>query len=113
MKSMSLLLFVFILSGCASALDRKARLDYVLAVPVDCTQVDNQIEQLEAEKVQVGEQVANGIASILPTSVIYNLVVGELGSRWTLANGEHNRVIDERITHLQSACTQMAMTTTK
>ena len=106
MKNAYILLLVLLCSGCASAVAKHEALHNQLAKPIDCDMAKKQIAQLEEEKIGSGEQFANGIASILPTSVIFNLLSGEYSSRLSLANGKYNKQLDQQIARIEANCNQ-------
>lgn len=104
MKIFIVLSFVIFTTGCASAIDRHHSLQAELDMPIDCKHAQKQISQLQKNYVTSGEQFANGVASILPTAAILNLISGEYSSRWKLANGEYNERLIMRIEDIQKEC---------
>lgn len=106
MKILVIVGLIVITSGCASAIDRHQVLQTELDMPIDCEHAQEQINQLQKNYVSSGEQLANGIASILPTAAILNLISGEYSSRWKLANGEYNDRLIMRIEDIEKECDQ-------
>jgi hypothetical protein len=93
-----------LLGGCASAQHRHAEIAYHLENPVNCDHAAMDIMTLEDAKASAAEKVANGIATILPTSALLNLMVGEWGSRKAIAFGQFDRKITKKISEIEMSC---------
>ncbi len=92
------------LGGCASAVGRHEHLQAQLTSPVDCLNADNDIASLQGEKASSGEKFLNGVASLLPSSVLLNLVTGEFTSRVSIASGKFNKRVDTKIQDIHDSC---------
>lgn len=92
------------LGGCASAQHRHAEIAYHLKNPVNCDHAAMDIMTLEDAKASAAEKVANGIATILPTSALLNLMVGEWSSRKAIAFGQFDRKITKKISEIEMSC---------
>lgn len=109
-----LVLSVLVLSGCASAVNRHHVAQAQLDRQINCTNAHNDIEMLKAEKASTSEKIANGIASILPTSIIFNLIAGEFSSRKAIATGEFDQMLYMKIDDIEKHCgTNQASTSLK
>ena len=104
MKNFILLIAILSLGGCASAVGRHQQLQAHLSSPVNCLSADNDIAQLENEKASSGEKFLNGLASLLPSSALLNIVTGEYVSRVAIASGKFNRSVEERISDIEESC---------
>lgn len=98
------------MSGCASALSKQRVLDAQLSQPLDCANAHQQVAQLESQYVSGSSRVLNGIATVLPTSALINLISGEYVSRVKLASGEFNQKITDRVAEINQYCHQMLAT---
>lgn len=65
---------------------------------------------LRKEKASTSEKIANGVASILPTSVVYNLIAGEFSSRKAIAiaSGEFDEMLYMKIMDIEITCSLAA-----
>ena len=93
-----------ILGGCASANNRYDQLNSHLSTDVDCKQAKLQIAALEESKISDSEKLANGIASVLPTSIVLNLIVGEYSNRAKIASGHYEEQRQNRINYIKHDC---------
>ena len=59
---------------------------------------------LQSEKANVAQQMAAGLQTIVPTSIVVGLVTGTSGTSAQVENGEYNRMIDARIAEIKSVC---------
>lgn len=98
------LLLALLLGGCASAQHRHAEIAYHLENPVNCEHAAMDIMVLEEAKTSAAEKVANGIATILPTSALLNLMVGEWSSRKAIAFGQFDSKITKKISEIEMSC---------
>lgn len=96
-------LVVFI-SGCAPAVKRHEIAEVQLNQQINCTTEKEDIESLKQEKSSTAEKLVNGIASILPTSIIFNLLAGEFTSRKATATGEFDQTLYMKIDDIEQKC---------
>lgn len=92
------------LSGCASAVKRHEQLSTHMNYQIDCSMADSYIAELEQEKASMFEKIANGVATVLPTSAIFNLLAGEFGSRRNIASGKFDQQLVMKIDEIESTC---------
>lgn len=104
MKKLMCLVMILSLGGCASAVGKHKHLQAQLKSPVNCTNADSDIASLESEKASSKEKVLNGLASLLPTSVLLNIVTGEFASRVSIASGKFNKRVETRIKDIHDSC---------
>ena len=106
MKSLLMLAIIalFFLSGCASAVKRHEQVQRHLNKAVDCAQAHLDIATLELQKTTTREKLVNGVASVLPTSILLNVILGEYGSRVAIATGAFDRTVDNKINAIESDC---------
>jgi len=70
----------------------------------NCFTAESDIRVLQSEKANVAQQMAAGIAAIVPTSIVVGLVTGTEGTKAQVESGEYNRKIDARIAEIKSTC---------
>ena len=97
-------IIIFFLAGCASAVKRHEVANIQLNQGVNCTTAKQDIAALRMEKTTASEKLANGIASVLPTSVIFNLIIGEFSSRKAIATGEFDQMLYMKIAAIEKQC---------
>lgn len=91
-------------SGCASAVGRHQSTMMYLDGDIDCHNAQHHVSQLQKSKSTPREKLANSVASILPTSIVFNLLAGEYSSRYAIASGKFDKEIDNRIMEIEDAC---------
>ncbi|MDO6558943.1 hypothetical protein [Paraglaciecola chathamensis] len=105
MKTLLLIpIYAFFLSGCASAVKRHELAQGHLNKTIDCKVAHADIAELESHKTSTGEKLVNGVASILPTSILLNVILGEFTSRAAIATGAFDSKVDSKIQDIQSDC---------
>lgn len=99
--SVTALLF---LSGCASAVKRHELAQKHLNKDVNCDKASADIATLESHKSTTREKWVNGVASVLPTSILLNVILGEFGSRAAIATGVFDETVERKIKAIESGC---------
>jgi len=103
----STLLFVF--AASAHAGDTKAekeakQIEDNLNNPVSCSTAEADIRTLESEKAHTSEQVGKGITSIVPVSLVVNVVQGDEDESLKIATGHYDRLLDDKIAKIKKEC---------
>jgi hypothetical protein len=93
---------VALAAGCAT--EYKKNLANLDKPPINCFTAEGDIRVLQSEKANVAQQMAAGIAAIVPTSIVVGLVTGTEGTKAQVESGEYNRKIDARIAEIKSTC---------
>ena len=75
-----------------------------LAQPVNCATAPADLRALESEKAHVGKQIAAGVTSIVPVSLVVNVVTGTEKEHFKVATGKYNEMIDDKIAEIKSTC---------
>lgn len=109
LRLLLLLFSIVVLGGCASANGRYETLNAEIAKPINCQHAKMQIDLLEEAKVSKREKIANGIASILPTSIILNLITGEYSSRAKIASGKFDNTLYMKINAIHKECDEQML----
>lgn len=104
LKASALLCFCAILGACSSANHRYQQLDAHLANSIDCEHAHMQISDLEQNKLSSSEKFANSVATVLPSSIVINLIAGEYSARAKLASGQFDDKVQMRIDDIKQTC---------
>ena len=75
-----------------------------MKMPISCATAEADIRVLEQEKVRVGKQIAAGVSTIIPISLVVGIVTGKAGTKIRVATGKYNKMIDKRIAEIKSHC---------
>ncbi len=105
MKKMSKITLVIslaiFLSACATG---QKKVEKEMKMPISCATAEGDIRVLENEKAHVAEQIAEGVTSIIPISLVVGIVTGTEGTKIRVATGKYNKMIDKRIAEIKSEC---------
>jgi hypothetical protein len=91
-----------LVAGCA--MQYKKTEENLDKPPINCFTAEGDIRVLRSEKANVAQQMAAGIAAIVPTSIVVGLITGTEGTKAQVESGEYNRKIDARIAEIKSVC---------
>ena len=72
--------------------------------PVNCATAHNDLQTLEAEKTNVAQQVASGVTAIVPVGLVMGILTGTEGTKISVASGNYNKAIDNRIAQIKMEC---------
>lgn len=102
MKKTVGLLGVMVLVAACSAVSKQAQQD--LAKPINCATAQGDIRVLQSEKEHLGRQIAAGVTSIVPISLVVNTATGNEKTNIQVATGEYNTMIDMKISEIRQLC---------
>jgi len=91
-----------LMAGCA--MEYKKTEENLNKPPINCFTAEGDIRVLQSEKASVAQQMAAGLQTIVPTSIVVGLITGTSGTSAQVENGEYNRMIDARIAEIKSVC---------
>ncbi len=72
--------------------------------PVNCATAEADIRVLESEKATTADQVAMGVSSVVPISLVVGVVTGKAGTKYRVTTGEYNKMLDAKIAEIESLC---------
>ena len=72
--------------------------------PANCATAESDLQTLEAEKVNVAQQVGSGVIAIAPAGLVIGILTGTEGTKIDVATGEYNEAIDKRIEQIKTEC---------
>ena len=89
----ALALGMAVLTGCAG--QYKAQ-EEAMKQPINCDTAEGDIRALQGEKTNAAQQAAAGVTSIAPAGLVLGLLTGTAGTKYRVATGEYNDMIDKR-----------------
>jgi len=99
----SLALFLTVLiSGCYTAEKKTAQ--ETPTAPINCATADGDIRALEQEKKSTAQRIAAGVKSIVPMALVAGAVAGQAGTKYRIATGEYNTMLDNKIAEIKQQC---------
>jgi hypothetical protein len=93
---------VLLLAGCESTKYQEGQRD--LSLPINCATAEGDIRMLQHEKAHVQDQILAGAKAIMPAAAVVGLVTGSEGANVSMAIGDYNTKIDEKIAAIKAAC---------
>lgn len=101
--ALSALFLCGILTSCASnKMVKQGEAD--VKKPINCATAEGDIRMLQSEKTHSSQQMADGVMSIIPASLVVGVVTGTEGDKARVATGEYNKMIDAKINEIKSQC---------
>jgi hypothetical protein len=91
------------LGGCAMQ-QRQVEQDLQDPKRINCRTAHGDIRLLQSEKANVAQQIAEGATAIYPASLVVGLATGTEGTKISVATGDYNRMIDDRIAEIRAKC---------
>jgi hypothetical protein len=89
-------------AGCAGKFKKQEKA--IEAQPVNCATAQGDLRLLQHEKAHVAEQIALGIEAIYPASAVVGLLTGTEKTKFQVATGEYNGLIDKKMAEIKSTC---------
>jgi hypothetical protein len=90
-------------SGCISKSSIKQG-DADAKRPINCATAASDIQLLESEKANVGQQIVSGATSIIPIGAVVHVLQLDEGKQLEVGIGEYNRMLDKRIAEIKKEC---------
>jgi hypothetical protein len=90
------------ISGCYTA-EKKVR-EETMAAPINCATADGDIRSLEEEKKTTAQRIAAGVKSIVPIALVAGVVSGQAGTKYRIATGDYNDMLDKKIAEIKQQC---------
>ncbi len=96
-------LLALMLSACAQ---REKRVKNYLEIdpPVNCVKADRHLRALKKEKKNMWERVFTGITTITPFGLVASILTGTTVTKYKVATGDYNNMIDGRIARVRDEC---------
>lgn len=91
-----------VLGGCAS--EYKKEEAAAEKMPINCATAEGDIRLLQGEKANVAQQAAMGVSMVAPAGIVVGLVTRTEKTKYQVATGEYNKMIDAKITEIKTTC---------
>ena len=101
---MIVLAICLVVSLTACMASKQKKVEQEMKQPINCATAEGDIRTLEHEKAHVGQQIAEGITSIVPASLVVGIVTGTEKEKIEVGTGEYNKMIDQRIAEIKDKC---------
>ena len=97
------LIAIALLFGCAM---RQKKVMHTLEnpAPVHCSTAEGDIRVLEGEKANAAERALEGVSAITPAGAALGILTWTEPTKFKVAIGEYNEMIDKRIALIKSEC---------
>jgi len=92
----------FLLAGCAQQFQQQA--EQIENQPIDCRTAAGDLRVLRSEKAHAVQQLAMGVSSVYPSSLIMGVLTGTEGTKLQVATGQYNQMIDQKIAEIEATC---------
>lgn len=88
----------------ACQMQDKKTAERVKAMPVDCATAPGDLRMLESEKKSTAQKISAGVRSVVPIGLVAGLVTGTAGTKYQVATGKYNQMLDDKISEIKQAC---------
>lgn len=72
--------------------------------PINCATAEADIRVLESEKTHASEQLATGVATLVPVGLVVSVAEGNTGQNASVATGDYNEMLDNKIAEIKMRC---------
>jgi len=101
-KTLYVLALAALLGGCAEQYKKQEAA--VQAMPVNCATAEGDLRTLNGEKANVAQQIGMGVSTIAPIGLVVGVVTGTEKSKYKVATGDYNKMIDAKINEIKTTC---------
>ena len=103
-KAMMIALAVCLMISLTACASKQKKVEQEMKQPINCAIAEGDIRALGHEKVHVAQQIAEGVSSIVPASLVVGLVTGTEKTKMEVGTGDYNEMIDKRIAEIKKTC---------
>lgn len=96
------IMLVALVAGCSDPITKQDKES--MAAPINCATAEGDIRVLNSEKAHISKEMASGASSIIPISLVANLIEGHEKDSFRVGFGEYNKAIDKKIAQIKSTC---------
>lgn len=90
-----------LLCGCAMGYKKE---EEAMKSPVNCSTAQGDLPSLQHERANLAQEVAAGVTMIYPVGLVIGLATRTEGTKYQVATGEYNKMIDAREAEIKSTC---------
>jgi hypothetical protein len=88
----------------ACSMQQKKTAQRVKEMPVECETAEGDIRMLEEEKQSTAKRISSGIRMVVPIGFVSGLVTGTQRTKYQVATGQYNTMLDNKIAEIKAAC---------
>jgi hypothetical protein len=103
-KVMIVILMVGLVFSVTSCAMEQKKVEKEMNQPINCATAEGDLRALNKEKAHVAEQIAEGVTAIVPMSLVVGLLTGTEGTKFEVATGDYNKMIDKRMAEIKAQC---------
>jgi hypothetical protein len=92
-----------ILTGGCQLQDKKTEAR-IQQMQVNCDTASGDLRMLDEEKKSTAERASAGVRSVVPIGLVAGVVTGTAGTKYRIATGQYNQMIDDKIAQIKQAC---------
>jgi hypothetical protein len=96
--------------GCA--IQDKKTAERVQSMPVNCATADGDLRMLDSEKKSTMQRISSGVRSVVPIGLVAGVVTGTAGTKYQIATGKYNTMLDDKIAEIKQACPDATVAST-
>jgi hypothetical protein len=101
MTMISMVALVVLGTGCAK---KYQKVEKQVKQPINCATAQGDIRMLMHEKAHVADEIAAGVTAVFPAGLVVGLVEHTEGTKFKVASGDYNKMIDKRIAEIHAQC---------
>jgi hypothetical protein len=91
-----------LVAGCQ--IQDKKTAQQVKEMPVNCATADGDLRMLDSEKKSTAQRISAGVRSVVPIGLVAGVVTGTAGTKYQIATGKYNTMLDDKIAEIKQAC---------
>ena len=103
-KSILVVLFSFLVVGCAAQKQKEVYSELEHPQPINCATAEGDLRLLNHEKANVADRIAEGVTALAPAGIVIGVVTETEPTKLRVAVGTYNDMIDKRISEIKQAC---------
>ena len=100
-KALLIVLSLVLVAACAPITTQEKQ---SLAKPINCATAEGDLRVLQSEKVNVAQEIANGVTAIVPAGAVIGIITGTETAKFKVASGDYNKMIDQKIAEIKTTC---------
>jgi hypothetical protein len=97
------ILAVALSTGCAFQ-QKKVEEQLAKPAPINCATAQGDLRMLQKEKADVAQRILEGVTAVYPASLVIGTVAGIEKTKYQVAIGDYNDMIDKRIAEIKQTC---------
>ena len=101
--SVLIVLLSLFVTGCAMK-QKKVEEELGKHPAVNCATAEGDLRLLNHEKVNVAERIAEGITALAPAGIVIGVITWTEPTKYRVAIGKYNDMIDKRIADIKQTC---------